>query len=525
MTTIKDETPSILHAAWMIALVTIASKFMGFARDMVVANFYGATMVSDAYFYALQIPSLAIIILGGVGGPFHSATVAMFSKLIGVDGKPDAVVNRLYNTFLTITFFVFAIFAILGFIFADKIMGLIISAGSPELITLATQHFKIMTPIILIGGIIGIFYGLLVTHQRFILPNLSPMVLSIVVIIAICLVNNDKSGVVLATATLVGAICQLLLQFPALRKIGYRIQPNFELINNPQFKNIIELLFPAILSSTMGQITIYIDMFFASTLREGAWTSVVFANRIFQFPVGILVTAFLVPLFPIFSRLAGEGGDKLEEIKRYFNKGVGTLFFAAIPIIILILTLARDGISLIFERGAFNTDAVIMVTEALCFLSFSILPYVFRDSITRVYYAFNDSKTPFIIAMSSIALKAFLNYLLILKLNMGIAGITLSTSFVTLFNAIMLGLLINKKIRLAYKELFVNFAKMIIAGVATYGICVFTSLCFANISLPKYVFEGVKIVVVMGICLVSYTLLNLGLKMDYAKDLLSRFRR
>ena len=77
-----DEGGGILKAAWLIALVTIASKLMGFARDMVVANFYGATMVSDAYFYAYQIPSLALILLGGVGGPFHSATVAVFSKFI-----------------------------------------------------------------------------------------------------------------------------------------------------------------------------------------------------------------------------------------------------------------------------------------------------------------------------------------------------------------------------------------------------------------------------------------------------------
>ena len=107
MTTIKDETQSVLKAASMIALVTIASKLMGFVRDMVVANFYGATMVSDAYFYALQIPSLAIIILGGVGGPFHSATVAVFSKLIpNFNDKPETSVNRLYNTFLTITFLI-----------------------------------------------------------------------------------------------------------------------------------------------------------------------------------------------------------------------------------------------------------------------------------------------------------------------------------------------------------------------------------------------------------------------------------
>ena len=520
----RDEAPSVLKAAWLIALVTIASKFMGFARDMVVANFYGATMVSDAYFYALQIPSLAIIILGGVGGPFHSATVAVFSKIIpDFNSKPDKVVNRLYNTFLTITFLFFAALAILGFFFADKIMGLIISAGSPELVNLAATHFKIMSPIILIGGIIGIYYGLLVCYQEYILPNLSPMILSTVVIIILFCVHNDKTGIILAGATTLGAICQLIVQFPKLRKIGYRIRPNFDIKNNKNLNSLFELLFPAILSSTIGQISIYIDMFFASTLKEGAWTSVVFANRIFQFPVGILVTAFLVPLFPIFSRLAGE--NKLDDIKTYFNKGVGVLFFAAIPMVILILTLAKDGISLVFERGAFNANAVIMVTEALCFLSFSILPYVFRDSITRVYYAFNDSKTPFIIAISSIALKAVLNYLLIIKMNMGIAGITLSTSIITLVNATLLGLFIHKRIKLDYKSLFWNFGKMVMAGLITFGLCLAVCTEFNNIILPKYVFEGVKIIVVMIICLGVYTGLNLLFRMEYAQELVNRITK
>ena len=492
----KDETPSVLKAAWLIALVTIASKFMGFVRDMVVANFYGATMISDAYFYALQIPSLAIIILGGVGGPFHSATVAVFSKLIpDFDSKPDEVVNKLYNTFLTISFLFFGLCSILGFLFADKIMGLIISAGTPELVTLAAAHFKIMSPIILIGGIIGIYYGLLICHKQYILPNLSPMILSIVVVLIISIFHNDNKGTILALATTIGAVCQLIVQFPKIRQLGYRIKPNLDIKNNEYFKNISELLFPAILSSTIGQISIYIDMFFASTLKEGAWTSVVFANRIFQFPVGILVTAFLVPLFPIFSRLAGE--KNYDSIKTYFNKGVGVLFFAAVPMIILILLLAKDGISLIFERGAFNENAVIMVSEALCYLSFSILPYVFRDSITRVYYAFNDSKTPFIIAMSSIALKAILNWLLILKLDMGIAGITLSTSFVTLFNATFLGLFIHKKIKLDYISLFKNFGKMIFAGLTTFIICWFICIEINNIPLPKYLFEIIKIILIM----------------------------
>ncbi len=519
----ENKEDSVLKAAWLIALVTIASKFMGFVRDMVVANFYGATLVSDAYFYALQIPSLAIIILGGVGGPFHSAVVAVFSKLIpDVESKPDAFVNKLYNTFLTISFIFFAACAILGFFFADKVMSIIISAGAPELIALASEHFRIMSPIILIGGIIGIYYGLLICHKQYILPNLSPMILSTVVIIVISLVHNDKSGITLAAATTLGAICQLIIQFPKIRQIGYRIKPNLDIVNNQQFKNICELLFPAILSSTIGQISIYIDMFFASTLKEGAWTSVVFANRIFQFPVGILVTAFLVPLFPIFSRLAGEGDT--ESIKKYFNKGVGVLFFVGIPMFILILLLAKDGISLIFERGAFNANAVTMVSEALCFLSLSILPYVFRDSITRVYYAFNDSKTPFIIAISSIGLKAVLNWLLILKLNMGIAGITLSTSFITLFNAAFLGLFIYRKIKLDYKSLFINLMKMIFAGLITFLLCWLIAINFDKLELPKYIFETAKIIVIMISVLGIYSILNLVFKMDYANELFTRIK-
>lgn len=521
---IKDETPGVLKAAWLIALVTIASKLIGFVRDMVVANFYGATLVSDAYFYALQIPSLAIIILGGVGGPFHSAAVAVFSKLVpDFSSKPDETVNRLYNTFLTVSFLFFAFLALAGFFFADKIMGLIISAGSPELIHLASLHFKIMSPIILIGGIIGIYYGLLIVHKQYILPNLSPMILSLVVIGVISVVHNDKSGIALALATTIGALCQILIQFPKLRQIGYRIKPNLDIKNNKNFKDIRELLFPAILSSTIGQISIYIDMFFASILVTGAWTSVVFANRIFQFPVGILVTAFLVPLFPIFSRLAGEGNE--ESIRSYFNKGVGVLFFAAIPMIMWILLLAQDGISLVFERGAFDSNAVFMVSEALCFLSWSIIPYVFRDSITRVYYAFNDSKTPFIIAMSSIALKAVLNWLLIIKLNMGIAGITLSTSFITLFNATFLGLFIYKKIRLDYKSLFINFAKMILSGVAAFILSLFVCMNFDKILLPKYIFELVKIITVIIISGGIYVSLNILLKMEYAKELINRINK
>ena len=517
----KTETNGILRAAWLIAVITILSKFIGFLRDMVLAGHYGASTVSDAYFYANQIPSLAIILLGGVGGPFHSATVSVFSKIIpNLSVKPPEDVNKLYSTFFTGTFILFGLCSVLCYFFAPQIMSFIISNGSDELIRLATVHFKIMSPVILFGGIIGIYYGLLVCYKQFTLPNISPIVLSAVIIVAVLLCGGDPNGLVLAWATTVGGLLQLVVQYPKLRQIGFRLKPNFNFVNNPNFKLICELLFPAVLSSTIGQINIYIDMFFASSLREGAWTAVVYANRIFQFPVGILVTAFLVPLFPLFSRYVAD--KDFEGIKNYFNKGVGVLFFMSIPIIICVLLLAKDAISLVFERGAFDAVAVMMVTEALCYLSISILPYVFRDSITRVYYSFNDSRTPFIVATCSILLKYILNVILITKLNMGIAGITLSTSFITLFNALLLGIFISRKIKLNYGVLFKNLAKMLLAGSLTFVVCALAVHFMNSMILPKYIFEIVKITVVGILCFSVYAVFNLMLKMEYAKELYYR---
>ncbi|MBR1943700.1 murein biosynthesis integral membrane protein MurJ [bacterium] len=516
----KNST-TILKAAWLIAVVTVVSKLVGFFRDIIVANYYGASTVSDAYFYAYQFPALAVTLLGGIGGPFHSATVAVFTKLIpNLKEKPPEVAEKLFNTFLTASFIFFTILTVILFLFSNQIMSLIISDGSAELVNLAALHLRIMCPSMIIGGLIGIYYGILISYKEFMLPSLSPIVVSVVIIGALLFTGGDKSGVVLATATVVGALCQLLLQMPKVRMLGYKIRPNFDITNNPNFKSILELLFPAVLSSTIGQVHIYIDMFFSSCLEEGAWTAIGFANRVFQFPVGILVTAFLVPLFPLFSRLAGE--KDFDGIKTYFNKGVGVLFFAAIPIIIGILTLGYDGVKIVFERGAFNDNATFMVTQALWFLSFSILPYVFRDSITRVYYSFNDSATPFYVAFSSIVLKVLFNYILVKKLMLGIGGITLSTSLVTLFNATVLGILISRKIKLNYKELFINLFKMCVAGVITLIICYFTS---------KYLHahELIRIAVIGILCLTIYTGLNLAMKMEYAgelaKRLTERFKR
>ncbi|MBO7672539.1 murein biosynthesis integral membrane protein MurJ [bacterium] len=513
----------VLKAASLIAIVTIFSKFIGFIRDIVIANNYGTSLVSDAYFYAYQIPALAIILLGGVGGPFHSATVSVFAKLIpNLNEKPSDRINKLYSVFISASLVLFTVLGVLLFIFADKIMALIISEGNPELIGLAAKHLQIMTPVFIIGGIIGIYYGILITYKRFMIPNISPILMSLAIIIMITLVKNDSSGYVLAAATTVGAVAQFMLQFPQIRKLGFRFKPNFDIKNNADFKNIMELLFPAALSSTVGQLHVYVDMFFASFLAAGAWTAIGYANRLFQFPVGILVTAFLVPLFPIFSKLVAE--KDFDGIRNYFNKGVGVLFFCSIPIMIGIVTVGEDCIRLIFEHGTFDGNSTRMVMEALLFLSLVIIPYVFRDSITRVYYAFNDSKTPFVIAFSSIVLKYAVNFLFINVLGMQISGITLSHAVVTLFNAVLLGILIRKKIDLQYAKLWKNSLKMILSGMVSLAVCITIVAGFNMFGIEGRLFIAIKILAVSFACLTSYIGMNLILGMEYCEILWNRLK-
>ena len=432
---------NLFKVAGLIAIITIFSKIVGFARDMVTAHAYGATTVSDAYFLAYQIPSLALILLGGLGGPFHTATIAVFSKIIpDFDKKPTEEAQRLLNSFMTITAIGFLVLTVLTYLYSSQIVYLIARDAPPELHNLAATQLKIMSPIMFIGGVVGILYGISNVYNEFLYTSLSPTIASIAVIVAVMIFKDDKQGYILAWGTSIGAIGQLLLQLPVFFKSGFKFWPEIN-FKSDKIKRIGEILFPAMISTTIGQINIYIDMFFASQLYAGAWTAVGYANRIFQFPVGIIITAMLVPLFPMFSNFVGK--QDWESLRKYFHKGIVSLWLLAFPILAYIILFSHDAIQLIFQRGKFDAHATNMVSLALIFLSISIIPYVARDTITRMFYAFDDSRTPFFVALFSIVVKTVMNILFIKQLQIG--AITLSTTAVTLVNCLLLAYLIRKR--------------------------------------------------------------------------------
>lgn len=505
--------PSLFKAATIISVVTILSKLLGLVRDQMIAYGYGASMVSDAYLFAFQIPSFALILLGGVGGPFHTAAIAILSRITPDTEKPNTQAKVLINSLITLVGIIFVVLSILSFIFAQPIIQLLANDASTELQALATIHLMWMSPMIFIGGIIGIFYGISNYYHQYVWPSLSPSAINITLIIWLLVFGADVNGYALAISTLLGAILQLAMQLPEFYKIGFRYFPQLQL-QSEGLKDATHMVGPAIIGTTIGQLNVYVAMFFASQLAEGSWTAFVMGNRLIQLPIGVLTIAFLTPLFARFNQAVVSQDDT--QLRNDFYLGVKSMWMMGIPMVVLTLLIAPIAIELLFERGAFDHQDTLKVSLVLFWLSLSVLPYMLRDAITRVFYAFKDTRTPLIAGGISIVLNAVLNALLIQHYDL--AGIAFATVAVTLSNAMLLSLLIKKHpCQLKLPQLFSSSWRLLLAGIITLGLGLITQFTF-NTYFDKTLFSLplINLIAEMGltilVVLISYASILVVLK-------------
>ena len=234
----------------------------------------------------------------------------------------------------------------------------------------------------------------------------------------------------------------------------------------------------------------------------------------------MLLTAILVPLFPLFSRLVAK--EDTEGVRHYYLKGLGTLIYAGSYLMVCIFVVRTDAIRVALERGAFNYDASVLVSDILFFITLSIIPYVVRDSATRLFYSFKNSKTPFIIAIYCIGLKVLFNFLLVKP--MGINGIALSTALVTFFNGLMLTILLRKHISIGYKNLIINCLKILLTCAITFVIGYTVSFIYSNFIEWNFITGLIKLVTVGIFMTISYFLLSYIFKIEYLNELIQRIK-
>lgn len=432
---IANPAKSVLRVASLIAVLTILSKGIGFLREVVIANYFGAGVPKDAYAIAYILPAMALILFGGLNGPFHTSTLAAITRL-QEEGKEEEI-PRVTNTILFWTALSMGLLTLLVACFAPAVMSVLAPAAKPAVRFLAIDQLRIMSPLILFGGLIGCLCGLNNSRQEFALPSLSPIVASAAVMGIIFFWPHPLA---LAWGTLIGAVGQFFLQLvPSLSSLH---RAALVPLKHPAVRKMGELLLPAMLSSSIGTINAAIGLGFAAMLPIGAISAFDYANKLIQLPLGVLLTALLIPIFPLLTG-AVVRNDKTT-LHLWINRGIQTIALSTFPMTALTIALGLPLVRVLFERGEFNAQASMLTFLVLAYAALGIAPYAARDLLTRVFYAQNDSRRPLILSVLSIGLNFLFNWLFVLPL--GVIGLSISTTLVTVVNLALMAFWLRRRL-------------------------------------------------------------------------------
>jgi len=416
-------------------------------------------------------------LLGGINGPFHSAIVSVLSK------RKQSEVAPIVETITTLVGGLLLLVTIGLIVFADPLMhvvapGLYISPEvaqaqgvTPEQFqvltqtkAIAIQQFRIMAPMALLAGLVGIGFGTLNASDQYWLPSISPLFSSVTVLIGIGILVFQVGpqittpqyaligGLVLAWGTLAGAVLQWLVQLPAQTQAGMgglRLRFDF---HRPEVKEVIKIMGPATFSSGMMQINVWTDLFFASFLPQAAAavSALGYAGLLVNTPLGILSNMILVPLMPVFSRLTDP--EDWPELKGRIRQGLLLTAVAMLPLSAIMIALAFPIVRVVYERYAFDESASILTASILVAYSVGMFVYLARDVLVRVFYALGDGDTPFRISIINIFLNAVLDFFLIKSY--GAPGLVLATVGVNVTSSIALLVILHRRLHgLPWREL------------------------------------------------------------------------
>ncbi|KAL3698428.1 hypothetical protein R1sor_012504 [Riccia sorocarpa] len=464
---VQSVSPSrgLLRVGALIGSATVISKILGLVRETVLAAVFGVGPVVNAYSYASIIPAFFLALLGGINGPFHSAVAASLSK------RPRKEWRVLIQTVTAVTVVVCGALSFAIAYYAAPLLdafapGLSIS-GSSGAVTrdLAILQLKIMSPCTLLAALIGIGFGSLSAIGVYGLPSLSPALSSISIMTAVAissrmvdqggLLSSFRSGsVALAAGTTCGAFAQWGLQAVTLRSAGFCPSAHFGKLKNifedEGVREVFSVLLPATVASGLLQIATFTDLYFASFI-PGAAALLGYANLLVMAPLGILSSAILVPMLPMFSRLS-KPSDRLK-LEERVKQGLLLSMILTFLMTALLVSFAGPIVRLLFQRRAFDASASKLVSSLLIWYALGSTFSLGRDLLVRVFYSLGDSHVPFYTSVAAIFANMILDWIAVRHLGFGAEGLVLATSLVSCVSAVALLQLLSRKmegLRLKY---------------------------------------------------------------------------
>ena len=484
---------SLRRIALIVAVATALSKVAGLVRQQVIAAAFGVGAAYDAYNYAYVLPGFLLILLGGINGPFHSAMVSVLARRPREEGAHVlAAINTIVGAGLIGVTLVLLVAA-------DPLITLVGPGLDAERHAIAVLELRWMAPMALFAGLIGLGFGALNAADVFWLPSVSPLLSSVAVIGGLGLLwwqvgpalalpqQAVLGGIVLAASTTLGALLQWLIQLPALAKQGLN---KFQLVwdwKHSGVQEVLQVMGPATFSSGMLQINVFTDLFFASGIL-GAAAGLGYANLLVQTPLGLISNALLVPLLPVFARLTAPA-DRPALIDR-IRQGLMLSSASMLPLGALFVALAGPIVALVYERGAFDHQAAVIVTSLLMAYGFGMPVYLGRDVLVRVFYALGDGTTPFRWSVAGIGLNVIFDWTLVggpspwgqqlPALNFGAPGLVLATVGVNVITCLALLLALQSRLgglplRVWARDSLLLFGAAAVAGGAAWVLASFVA--------------------------------------------------
>jgi putative peptidoglycan lipid II flippase len=466
-----SENHKIAKAATVIGTGTLLSRILGFFRDMVIANFFGAGMAADAFFVAFRIPNLWRRLVGE--GSLTISFIPVYTEYLTQRSEEET--RKVTHIAFTLAGVILLILTFFGILFSPILIR-IVAPGFihiPEKFELTVTLNKIIFPYLFFMGLSALCMGILNSYRHFFAPAIAPIFLNISIIVSVFLFYHTFKVPVmtLALGVLAGGVIQFLFQIPFLWKRGITFRFNFN-FRNPAIKRIGLLMVPGLIGTGLYQINTFIDMIFASFLPSGSVSYLFFADRLMEFPLGIFAIAISMASLPSLSGLASQG--KMEELKETLSFTFRLVSFISVPAMVGLIALKTPIINLLFQRGLFDYSATEKTAFALLFYSVGLWAIAGSRIIAPAFYSLQDTWTPMKIALICLGANVVLRAVLIFPLMHG--GLALATSLSSTLNFILLFRKLGPKlggidIRKNIQSLLRIFLCSLPMGMAAYLIC------------------------------------------------------
>jgi putative peptidoglycan lipid II flippase len=450
---------SVALSTLFVMGATFASTILGFLREVVNAKFYGTQWEMDTFLAAATIPT---ILFGVFQGALVSALVPTFSEYITHGREDDAW--TLGNTIINSLAIVLTIGAAIGY-FAAPLYVPIIAHGFPApQMGVAIHMTQILMPSIIAVSLSGVLSAMLNAYHRFRSAALTGIALNVVTVACVVTLNAKYGIFALVFGTFWGLVAQMLVQLPAFLAIGrYRFKID---LRHPGLKKMWLLLGPIVIGSAAGQLALFFDRFFASTLPPGYMAGINYVTKLVGFPQQIFAAAIATVIFPLLA--AQFARENRKGVARSAVTGLRLVNFITIPAVCALLVLAHPIVQTLFERGNFGPSATELTAGLLPFGAIGLVALAANIVLTRCCFACQETALPVAISVITVLVNVLLSMLWLPSL--GARGLLLANSLSQTMQAVLLLGVVARLVRgIDWGELFSAGAKVLVASVAMYA--------------------------------------------------------